>query len=145
MALLSGSGYTGTMLVTSGDPGCILTPFMIQLRWTGGEEGPAFAQHVHGQSEDLGHWPIRGLQYHHDHDHLAGEVNPLPHSVNSPKSVYCGAAMRNVCKYSLGIHLQNELLDLTNNLKIGFSCGSGESGRTFRHLDHDNFLFIEEG
>ena len=65
MALLSGSGYTGTMLVTSGDPGCILTPFMIQLRWTGGEEGPAFAQPWSwrvGQSEDLGHLPIRGLQ-----------------------------------------------------------------------------------
>ena len=41
MALLSGRGYTGTMLVTSGDPGCILTPFMIQLRRAGGDEGPA--------------------------------------------------------------------------------------------------------
>ena len=41
MALLSGRGYTGTMLVTSGDPGWILTPFMIQLRRAGGDEGPA--------------------------------------------------------------------------------------------------------
>ena len=50
MALLSGSGYTGTMLVTSGDPGCILTPFIIQLRWTGGDEGPAFVHHSNGVS-----------------------------------------------------------------------------------------------
>ena len=47
MALLSGRGYTGTMLVTSGDPGWILTPFMIQLRRAGGDEGPACGDHGH--------------------------------------------------------------------------------------------------
>ena len=41
IALLSGRGYTGIMLDTSGDPAWTLTPSSIQDNLVTGEEGPA--------------------------------------------------------------------------------------------------------